>query len=34
MVKTVVKIIEIVEECRMCWKKGAEKYRAALGIQE
>lgn len=34
MVKTVVKIIELVEECRMFWKEGAEKCRAALGIQE
>lgn len=32
--ETVVKIIEIVEEYRMCWEEGAEKYRAALEIQE
>lgn len=32
MVKAVVKMIEIVEECKLCWKGVA--YRVAFGIQE
>lgn len=28
--KAVVKMTETVEECRMCWKGGAEKYRGCF----
>lgn len=30
MVKAIVKMIEVVEECRMCWKRGVEKYRGCF----
>lgn len=32
--KAVVKMIEIVEECKLCWKGVAKKYRVTFGIQE